>query len=102
MDSFDFAFVVIPLAILVFGLVAGILLLSKRQEIREKRRINAYLRGKAKQKELLESQIGNLDHLYKNSSIDKDTYERLKTIVKMSVGKTDESVDILSEPICEK
>ena len=97
MDVFDFQFVVIPLALLVFGLVAGILLLSKRQEIREKRRLHSYLKGKAKQRDLLESQLGNLNQLFEKKSIDKDTYDRLKTLVRMSVGETEEQVEILSE-----
>ena len=102
MDAFDFEFIVIPLAIIVFSLVAGIILLSKKQEIsnrRKARRVSAYLKGKAKQRELLENQIGNLDQLFQNNSIDKDTYKRLKTIVRMSEEKTEEVVEILSDEI---
>jgi predicted Holliday junction resolvase-like endonuclease len=102
MNSFDFTIVVIPLAFIVFGLVACIILLSKRQEIEEKRRVSAFQKGKAKQKELLESQMGNLDQLYQKESIDAETYERLKSIVRMSVEKSDETVDVLAQEACKK
>jgi len=104
MNIFDFDFIVLPLALLVFALVAGIILLSKKQEIREKRkarRVTTFLKGKAKQRELLENQLGNLDQLFQNKAIDKDTYERLKTIVRMSEDKTEETVEILADVIAE-
>ncbi len=96
MNAFDFDFIVIPLALLVFSLVAGIILMSKKQEIREKRkarRIDAYLKGKAKERELLENQIGNLNELFEKKSIDKDTYERLKAIVLMNEERTSETLN---------
>ena len=104
MNISDFDFIVLPLALLVFTLVAGIILLSKKQEIREKRkarRVTTFLKGKAKQRELLENQLGNLDQLFQNKAIDKDTYERLKTIVRMSEDKTEETVEILADVIAE-
>ena len=104
MDVFDFDFIVLPLALLVFALVAGIILMSKKQEIRERkkaRRISAYLKGKAKQREIVDSQLSNLDHLFQKKSIDKDTYERLKTIVRMTEDKTEETVEVLAEEIIE-
>jgi hypothetical protein len=105
MNAFDFDFIVLPLALLVFGMVAGVILLSKKQEIRQKRkarRASAYLKGKAKQRELLDNQIGNLDQLFQKKSIDKDTYERLKTLVRMTEEKTEETVEVLAEVISEK
>ncbi len=104
MNAFDFNFIVLPLALLVFAMVTGIILMSKKQEIREKRkarRISAYLKGKAKERELLENQISNLDQLYQKKSIDKDTYERLKAIVIMTEEKTSETVETLAEVITE-
>ena len=104
MNISDFDFIVLPLALLVFALVAGIILLSKKQEIREKRkarRVTTFLKGKAKQRDLLENQLGNLDQLFQNKAIDKDTYERLKTIVRMSEDKTEETVEILADVIAE-
>ena len=105
MDAFEFDFIVIPLALIVFALVASIILLSKRQEIRERRkaqRINSYLKGKAKQREHLENQLENLDQLLQNKSIDKDTYERLKIIVRMSEDKNEETVEILTDEISKR
>jgi len=97
MNVLDFNFIVLPLAGIVFILVAGIILILKRQEIRERRRLSAYLRGKAKQRELTESQLSNLNHLFENKSLDKETYERLKVIVQMNGEKSEETVEILSE-----
>jgi len=102
MDTFDFQFIVLPLAFLVFTLVAGIILISKRQEIREvqkARRENAYLKEKAKQRKHLENQLGNLGELFQKKSIDKDTYERLKIIVQMSEDKTDETREMFAEQV---
>lgn len=104
MNAFDFEFIVLPLAFLIFSLVAGIIIISKRQEIRERRkarRINAYLKEKSKQQGLMENQLNNLDKLFQNNSIDKDTYERLKTIVRMSADKTEETVEVLSDAVTE-
>ena len=104
MNAFDFEFIVLPLAFLTFALVAGIILISKRQEIRERRkarRISAYLKGKSKQRGLMENQLSNLDQLFQKNSIDKDTYERLRTIVRMSEDKTEETVEILADAIAE-
>jgi len=97
MNILDFNYIVLPLAGIVFILVAGIILILKRQEIRERRRLSAYLRGKAKQRELTESQLSNLNHLFENKSLDKETYERLKVIVQMNGEKSEETVEILSE-----
>jgi len=97
MNILDFNYIVLPLAGIVFILVAGIFLILKRQEIRERRRLSAYLRGKAKQRELTESQLSNLNHLFENKSLDKETYERLKVIVQMNGEKSEETVEILSE-----
>jgi uncharacterized membrane protein YciS (DUF1049 family) len=54
MNSFDFNFIVLPLGFMVFILVAGIMLIVKREEIaKEKkiRRIEGVLKEKTKQRE---------------------------------------------------
>ncbi len=97
MNVFDFNLIVLPLAALVFALVASIFLVLKRQEIRERRRVNAYLKEKAKHRELTENQLNNLDELFHNKSLDKETYERLKIIVQMNGDKGEENVEVLNE-----
>ena len=62
MDAFDFNFLVLPLGILVFALVAAIILISQREEIahkRKSRRIDAYLKEKAKQRQLLDKELAD-------------------------------------------
>ncbi len=86
MNSFDFAFIVLPLGIMIFGLVAGILLIVRRKEIEKERKIsrtNAILKERVKNREQAEKQLHEIDGMLDSKSIDKDTYARLKTIVKM-------------------
>jgi hypothetical protein len=94
MNAADFNLVVIPLAALVFALVAGMFLVLKKGEIankRKKRRIEAALKKKNKQRELTEKQLTELDLMHSNKTIDSDTYTRLQTLVKMSVEKEAET-----------
>ena len=98
MDVLDFNLIVAPLAILVFGLVAAIVIIARRKEIEEKRRmkrITNYLREKIRQRRLLEKELDNLNDLLSNKSINKDTYERLKTLVRMSKEEPKETAEIL-------
>jgi uncharacterized membrane protein len=99
-DAFDFNFIVLPLGILVFALVAAIILISQREEIahkRKTRRIDAYLKEKAKQRQLLDKELADLGQLLRNKSIDEDTYKRLKTLVEMNEEKQEKTVDLLDE-----
>jgi hypothetical protein len=86
MNPFDFNFVVLPLGVSVFLLVAGIMLLLKKGEIARERkikRIESVLKQKDKQHEMSEKQLKELDAMYENKAIDKDTHERLQTLIKM-------------------
>jgi hypothetical protein len=86
MNPSDFAFFVLPLGVMVFLLVVGILFVVKKEEIeREKKikRINAVLREKIKNRAHAAKQMQELNSMLDNQSIDRDTYNRLKTIVEM-------------------
>jgi hypothetical protein len=94
MNPSDFTFIVIPLGAIVFLLVAGIMLILKKEEIaKEKkvRRIDAVLKEKTKQREQTEKQLGELDTMYHGKSIDADTYKRLQTLLKMNAEKQEET-----------
>jgi hypothetical protein len=83
MNAFDFDFIVLPIGILIIALVAAIMLISQREEIankRKTRRIDAYFKEKAKQRQLLDKELADLEQLLRNKSIDKDTYTRLKNV----------------------
>ena len=100
MDAFDFNFLVLPLGILVFALVAAIILISQREEIankRKTRRIDAYFKEKAKQRQLLDKELADLEQLLRNKSIDKDTYKRLIKLVEMNEEKQEKTFDLLDE-----
>jgi hypothetical protein len=100
MNSFDFNFIVLPLGFMVFLLVAGIMLIVKREEIaKEKkiRRIEGVLKEKTKQRELMEKQIRELDLMYSSKSIDLDTRERLQTLIKMHEEKEEETEAVLGK-----
>ena len=98
MDVLDFNLIVVPLAIIVFGLAAAIVIIARRKEIEEKGRIKrkaTYLSEKIRQRRLLEKELDKLDDLLKNKSIDKGTYERLKTLVRMTKEEPEETAEIL-------
>jgi hypothetical protein len=94
MNAFDFNFVVLPLGIIVFLLVAGIMLMMNKGEIakeRKVRRINSILKEKEKQHELSEKQLDELSAMYNNKAIDADTYSRLQILLKMHEEKAEET-----------
>lgn len=98
MNTFDFNFVVLPLAISVFLLVAGIMLLLNKGEIARERkikRIDSVLKQKNKQHAMSENQLHELDAMYDNKAIDKDTHERLKTLIKMHEEREEETEAVL-------
>src|SRR3989337_1750620 len=100
MDAFDFNFLVLPLGILVFALVAAIILISQREEIankRKTRRIDAYFKEKAKQRQLLDKELADLEQLLRNKSIDEDTYKRLIKLIEMNEEKQEKTFDLLDE-----
>ena len=99
MESFDFTFFVLPLGIIVFVLVAGILYKVKKEEIeqeREVKRICAYLKERVKQRGLVERELAHIDSLLKSKSIDKGTYERLRFVIRMNEMEDPEAIDALS------
>jgi hypothetical protein len=98
MNPSDFTFIVIPLGVIVFLLVAGIMLILKKEEIaKEKkvRRIESVLKEKDKQREMSKKQLRDLDVMYDNKSIDADTYKRLQAIVRMHEEKQEETEAVL-------
>ena len=85
---------------MVFLLVAGIVLVVKREEIakgKKIRRIEGVLKEKTKQRELMEKQIRELDLVYSGKSIDLDTRERLQTLIKMHEEKEEETEAVLGK-----
>ena len=99
MESFDFTFFVLPLGILVFVLVAGILYKVKKEEIEQERkvkRICAYLKERVKQRGLVERELAHIDSLLKSKSIDKGTYERLRFVIRMNEMEDPEATEALS------
>ena len=99
MESFDFTFFVLPLGIIVFVLVAGILYKVKKEEIEQERkvkRICAYLKERVKQRGLVERELAHIDSLLKSKSIDKGTYERLRFVIRMNEMEDPEAIDALS------
>jgi len=98
MNPFDFDFLVLPLGIMVFLLVGGIMLILSRHEIankRKMRRIDAVLKEKSKQRESAEKQLKELDTMHENKSLDTDTYNRLQTLVRMHAEKEAETEAVL-------
>ncbi|MGZ4850089.1 MAG: hypothetical protein ACXV2C_01760 [Candidatus Bathyarchaeia archaeon] len=98
MNSFDFSFIVLPLGFIVFLLVAGIMLILKREEIakdKKIRRIDAVFKEKSKQHELMEKQIRELDVMKSSKSIDSNTHKRLKTLIRMHEEKQEETEVVL-------
>jgi len=98
MNSFDFSFIVLPLGFIVFLLVAGIMLIVKREEIAKEtkiRRIDAVLKEKSKQHELMEKQISELDVMKSSKSIDSNTHKRLKALIRMHEEKQEETEAVL-------
>jgi hypothetical protein len=98
MNAFDFTFVVLPLGISVFLLVAGIMLLLNRGELARERkikRIDAVLKKKDKQHEMSERQLQELGTMYGNKAIDSDTYKRLQTLIKMHEEREEETEAVL-------
>jgi hypothetical protein len=100
MNPSDFTFFVLPLGILVFVLVAGILLILKKEEIakdKKIRRIDAYLKEKGKDRKVAEGQVQELNVMLESKSIDKETFKRLKTIVEMHQESEAETGDVLKK-----
>jgi hypothetical protein len=100
MNVFDFDFIVLPLGILIIALVAAIILISQREEIankRKTRRIDAYFKEKAKQRQLIDKEIADLEQLLKDKAINQDTFKRLKKLVEMNEEKQEITVDLLDE-----
>ena len=96
MDVFDFNFIVLPLGVMVFVLVAVVLFVVKRKEIEQEqkvRQIASYTKEKSKKRQLMERELAHLDELFEDESIDEDTRERLKFLVKMN--KEDAEIEIL-------
>ena len=85
MNVSDFTLTIVPLAILIFILVAAVLFYVKREEIANKRKVKyiaAYLKERIKQKSKIETEIAELDKIRANKEIDDITYERLKYLLK--------------------
>jgi len=104
MNPFDFNFIVLPLGVIVFLLVGGLVLVLKREEIstrRKNRRIEGVLNEKTKQRELIEKELTELTTMYDSKSIDADTYKRLQFLVKMNEEKEEETLATLQKIVEE-
>ncbi len=100
MNPSDFILFVLPLGILVFVLVAGILLIIKKEEIakdRKIRRIYAYIKEKDEKRKLADKQVQELTSMLNSKSIDSDTYDRLKTLIEMHQESEAQTGDALKK-----
>ncbi len=100
MNPTDFSIFVLPLGILVFVLVAGILFIVKKEEIakdKKIRRIDSILKEKNKKRELAEKQLNELQGMLGKESIDADTYGRLMTLIKMHEESEEETQTLLEQ-----
>jgi len=94
MNPLDFIFIVLPLGVMVFLLVGGIVLIVKKEETanrRKIRRMDAIIKEKTKQCELTEKQLDELHMAYRNKSIDEAAYQRLKKLVNMNAKNYEET-----------
>jgi hypothetical protein len=83
LDAFYFNFVVLALGIFVVGAVSVYYFVHKKQMARKKttKLIQAFIMEKAKKRGDMNKELGKLDTLLENRSIDKETYRRLKNIL---------------------
>jgi len=94
MNPLDFIFIVLPLGLMVFLLAGALILIVKKEEGANKRKIRrmeAIIKEKTKQCEVTEKQLEELYMAYRNKSLDKDAYERLKKLVNMNAKKYEET-----------
>jgi len=99
-ESFYFNFFIVPLGTLVAILVASVYYYANKEEIsrrKTKKLVQSYIKEKAKQRELMNKELANLEKLLENKSIDKNTCERLKKVlVVMNEKKKGETMDLLN------
>jgi hypothetical protein len=94
-----YAMFVLPLGILVIVLVASVYYYANKEAIarrKTKKLVQAYIKEKAKQQEGMNKELANINKLFENKSIDKETCERLKNVlIVMNEKKREETMDIL-------
>jgi len=105
-EPFYFEFFVAPLGLLVVVLVASVYYCARREEIARKKTnklVQSYVKEKARQQELTNKELANLEKLLENKSIDKATFERLKKVLMMNKTKQgEEATDLLNYAISQK
>ena len=99
MEASYFTFFIVPLGIIVAILIATVYYYAKKEEItrrKTKKLVQAYIKEKAKQQEAMNKELANIDKLFENKSIDKETCERLKNVlIMMNEKKREETMGIL-------
>jgi hypothetical protein len=94
-----YAMFVLPLGIIVAVLVASVYYYANKEAIarrKTKKLVQAYIKEKAKQKEAMNKELANINKLFENKSIDKETCARLKNVlIMMNEKKREETMDIL-------
>jgi predicted Holliday junction resolvase-like endonuclease len=99
MQPFDFNFIILPLVISIVTLVSAVLLIANRHEIKEKRinrAVEKFLKEKAKKREEFLKQREELNKLFNEKAINKETYGRLSMLLKMNEEKLEQATDLLS------
>jgi hypothetical protein len=98
MEISYFYLLILPLGIIVVGLVAAVYYYANRGEIAErktKKLAQAYIKEKAKQKEVMNKEIAKIDKLFEEKSIDEETCERLKNVlIVMNAKESEEATDL--------
>jgi uncharacterized membrane protein YhiD involved in acid resistance len=99
MEVVDFYLLIVPLAIILFILVATVYYYANKAEIakrKTKKLVQTYIKEKAKQKKAMNKELAKIDKLFEDKSIDEETRERLKNVlIVMNEKESEETMDIL-------
>jgi biopolymer transport protein ExbB/TolQ len=98
MQPIDFTYVVLPLGTIIILLVALVLLSETRKERQEKkikRAVEKLSKEKTAKEQTFKSEQAELDRLHQLKSIDKDTYDRLTTLMRMNEQQYEETMTAL-------
>ena len=83
-DPSQFYLLVLPLGTFVFALAFLVYYYARREEFAQrklKRLIRTYVKKRIEQKEAMNRELGKLEELRQNKSIDQITFERLKHLL---------------------
>jgi hypothetical protein len=90
MEPLDFQVFVLPLALLIGILVLMVFYYARKEERQErklKKLMRRYVTNRLTQKEVFAKELGKLQVLLQNKSIDEYTYNRLKETLEISFAQ---------------